>query len=265
MSRDELAELVSDLHALLNHQQHAGHLAEEIGAEAPEADPEVVAALEAAEPEPEDDEAGREAWASVVEAPKEEEAPAWRRLQTVRDDLGDCTRCKLCEKRKNIVFGVGNPDADLLIIGEGPGEREDQRGEPFVGPSGQMLDRMLAGVLGLQRDEVYIANVVKCRPPQNRDPEEEEVAACKPFLQRQIDAIRPKLILVLGRIAMEETLGLRGITRSRGKEVLYEERIPAIPTFHPSYLLRKPELKRDTFNDLKLLRARYDELGGRRS
>lgn len=181
----------------------------------------------------------------------------------VREELGDCQRCGLCEHRKNIVFGVGDPEADLMVIGEAPGEQEDERGEPFVGVAGQMLDKMLTHVLGLARDEVYIANVVKCRPPNNRNPGPEEMAACVPFLKRQIAAVNPKVVLVLGRIAFEQVLGGRGITRHRGEEFSLGDAV-AIPTFHPAYLLRKPQDKKLTFADLKLVKQRYDERGGRR-
>ncbi|HMV69029.1 MAG TPA: uracil-DNA glycosylase, partial [Myxococcota bacterium] len=184
-------------------------------------------------------------------------------LGAVRADLGDCRRCKLCEGRRQIVFGVGDPEADLMVIGEGPGEQEDLRGEPFVGPAGEMLDRMLENVLGLGRSKVYIANVVKCRPPGNRNPDLDEVAACLPFLERQILAVQPKLILILGGVALQHVLKINGITRNRGKELAWRT-IPTIPTFHPAYLLRQPGDKKLTFEDLKLARRRYDELGGRR-
>lgn len=192
-----------------------------------------------------------------------EEGVGQEGLASVRADLGDCRRCGLCESRRQIVFGVGDPDADLMVIGEGPGEQEDLKGEPFVGPAGQMLDRMLTKVLELPRSAVYIANVVKCRPPDNRKPTTEEATTCAPFLARQVRAVRPKLILVLGGVALEHAAGLKGITRQRGQEIRVWG-VPAIPTFHPAYLLRKPEDKRLTFEDLKQVRRRYAELGGRR-
>jgi uracil-DNA glycosylase family 4 len=186
-------------------------------------------------------------------------------LGRIRADLGDCQRCGLCRARTHLVFGVGDPDADLMIIGEGPGEQEDQRGEPFVGPAGQMLDRMLSNVLGLERDAVYIANVVKCRPPGNRNPLPEEIATCLPFLERQIRAVQPKLVVLLGAVALRALLGGRSILRERGREVVHRPTgVPVIPTLHPAYLLRKPEDKKLAFEDLKLARARYDALGGRR-
>lgn len=186
-------------------------------------------------------------------------------LRAIREDLGDCRRCGLCAGRKQIVFGVGDADADLVIIGEGPGYNEDQQGEPFVGEAGQMLNRMLLNVLSLRREDVHILNVVKCRPPNNRDPQPDEVAACLPFLERQIAAIRPKVILVLGRIAMNSLWGSEdSIKRRRGSWTDYRG-IPAMITFHPAYLLRQPDDKRLVFEDLKALLQRYDELGGKRS
>lgn len=258
---EELRSLAADLRAWLDDQLGRGVRVEFTDVEADEqgpatSEPEEQAAVPAPAP----------AWSSIAAAARAvaEDGHGADGLARVRADLGDCRRCKLCEGRKNLVFGVGDADADLMVIGEGPGEQEDLRGEPFVGPAGQMLDNMLERVLGLKRSQVYIANVVKCRPPDNRKPELDEAAACKPFLARQIEAIQPKVILVLGSVALEHVLGQRGITRLRGKEHLYLGRILAIPTFHPAYLLRKPEDKRFTFEDLKLLRQRYDERGGRR-
>ncbi len=185
-------------------------------------------------------------------------------LLAVRRRLGECQRCRLSQGRDQLVFGMGAPDADLLILGEGPGEREDQAGLPFVGPAGEMLDKMLQHVLGLSRSQVYILNVVKCRPPGNRDPRPDEISACRPVYEAQIAAIQPKLILTLGSPAVKTLLATStGITRLRGSWQRWRD-IPVMPTFHPAYLLRKPEDKRFTFNDLKILRVRYDELGGRR-
>jgi len=188
-----------------------------------------------------------------------------RTLEHIREEMGDCKRCNLCQNRKNIVFGVGSETADLLIIGEAPGYHEDQQGEPFVGPAGQMLDRMLENVLGLRRDEVYIANVVKCRPPKNRNPLPDEVASCLPFLEAQLLALRPKIVLILGTVALKTVLNTQaGIMRSRGVWKDWNG-IPVMPTFHPAYLLRNSADKRLTFQDLKAVRARYDAEGGRRS
>lgn len=188
-----------------------------------------------------------------------------RGLQAIRDDLGDCRRCNLCTGRDKIVFGVGDPEADLVVVGEAPGFHEDRQGEPFVGPAGQMLDRMLLNVLGLERREVFILNVVKCRPPENRNPLPDEVGACMPFLERQLEAIEPKVILVLGTVALKAMFGDKhGITRSRGR--WHDHRgTPVMPTFHPAYLLRNPSGKRETFADLKAVGQRYAELAGKRT
>lgn len=194
--------------------------------------------------------------------PVEEPAVQSRRLPLaeVRATLGDCQRCKLSRTRKNIVFGDGDPDAALMFIGEAPGAREDERGLPFVGPAGQLLDRMITA-MGWTRDTVYIANVLKCRPPGNRNPDADEVAACRPFLADQIAAVAPRIIVTLGRpaahLVLETTApmhALRGSFRDyRGIKVM--------PTFHPAYLLRKPEHKRQAWADLKLVIAELERLG----
>lgn len=188
-------------------------------------------------------------------------------LQQVRDHLGDCTRCGLCESRRNIVFGVGTPTARLVVIGEAPGAQEDRRGEPFVGPAGQMLDKMLERVLGLSRSEVYIANVIKCRPPGNRNPSPDEIARCKPFLDAQLRTIQPDLALVLGSVAFRTVFGTsQGIKRNRGqwRDLAVGDRtIRAMPTFHPAYLLRQPAEKRLTFQDLQALKGALDALPAR--
>ncbi|MBI1846474.1 MAG: uracil-DNA glycosylase [Candidatus Rokubacteria bacterium] len=175
--------------------------------------------------------------------------------------LQGCRRCKLCEGRATIVFGAGNPRADLLVIGEGPGADEDAQGLPFVGRAGQLLTRMLAARgVGFTRDEVYVTNAVKCRPPGNRNPEAEELATCAPFLAAQLRAIQPKVVLALGSVATQallrtrEPIGkLRGRVHPFGAAVL-------IPTFHPAFLLRNPgdEYKRMAWDDLKLARREYD-------
>ena len=193
-----------------------------------------------------------------------DESPLVETMDQIKADLGDCRRCVLCQERQNVVFGVGDPQADLAIVGEAPGLQEDRKGEPFVGPAGEMLDKMLLNVLGLPRNSVYICNIVKCRPPGNRNPLPDEVGACMPFLERQLRAIQPKVILVLGTVAFKSLFDTtEGIMRSRGIWREYEG-IPAMPTFHPAYLLRQASEKRKTFEDLKALRVRYDELGGRR-
>ena len=173
-------------------------------------------------------------------------------LDQIRLDLGDCTRCTLHAKRRNIVFGVGNPNADLLFVGEGPGHDEDVQGEPFVGKAGQLLDKIIQAI-EMTRDEVYIANVVKCRPPGNRDPEPDEVASCRPFLERQIRSIRPVVICTLGRVAVQAVLGTgKPLRELRGTVIEYGDAL-LVPTYHPAYLLRNPEYKRACWEDMKLV------------
>jgi DNA polymerase len=171
-------------------------------------------------------------------------------LERIRDDLGDCTRCRLHKTRNKIVYGVGNPKASLLFVGEGPGHDEDIQGIPFVGRAGKLLTQMIEA-MGLRRDDVYIANVVKCRPPENRTPEKDEVATCSPFLLRQIDAIAPKVIVCLGNVASQSLLGTnKSISQYRGQWVDYRgTRLMA--TYHPAYLLRNPAAKSDVWLDLK--------------
>jgi len=185
------------------------------------------------------------------------------RLAAIERDLGVCERCILCRERRNIVFGTGNPDADLLIIGEAPGEQEDAQGVPFVGASGLKLDAMLQNVLGLAREEVYILNVVKCRPPRNRNPNADELESCLPFLHRQVASVSPKVILLMGTVALKSLFETnQGITRNRGKWRSYND-IPVMPTFHPAFLLHNKEKKnvRLVWQDLVDLRDRMDELG----
>ena len=184
-------------------------------------------------------------------------------LDSIRVDLGpDCSRCKLHTLgRKQVVFGVGNPNADLMFVGEGPGADEDIQGEPFVGRAGQLLNRIIEAI-DLRREDVYIANVIKCRPPGNRNPEPDEVAQCEPFLFRQIDAIRPKVIVALGKFAAQCLLKTDApITRIRGREFAYRDAI-LIPTYHPAYLLRNPSAKRDVWEDMKRVRAILAEGAG---
>ena len=172
-------------------------------------------------------------------------------LQEIREDLGDCTRCKLhTQGRRQIVFGVGNPHADLMFVGEAPGADEDIQGEPFVGRAGQLLTKMIEA-MGFARHDVYIANVIKCRPPGNRDPEPDEVASCEPFLFRQIESIRPKVIVALGSFAAKALLKTTDpISRLRGRVYEYHG-AKLIPTFHPSFLLRSPNQKKYAWDDLK--------------
>jgi uracil-DNA glycosylase family 4 len=173
-------------------------------------------------------------------------------LLAIRRELGDCSRCKLAGGRTHLVFGVGNPAAELMFVGEGPGADEDQQGEPFVGKAGQLLTKMIEA-MGFRRDEVYIANVVKCRPPENRNPEPDEIEACEPFLRAQIGAISPKIIVALGKFAAQTLLrDPTAISRLRGAWREYEG-VRLMPTFHPAYLLRSPGEKAKAWEDLKLV------------
>jgi len=179
-------------------------------------------------------------------------------LERVREVLGECRRCRLSEGRTHIVFGDGNPNAELLFVGEGPGETEDQRGLPFVGRAGELLTQMIEKGLGIPRSSVYICNVVKCRPPNNRTPLADEVAACSPFLDGQIAAIAPRVIVALGKPAVSRLLG-RDVPITRVRGVWHEYRgTPLMPTFHPAFLLRQytPENRRLVWEDLKAALAR---------
>lgn len=180
---------------------------------------------------------------------------AAERLDAIRADIGPaCTRCKLHTLgRRQVVFGVGNPNARLMFVGEAPGADEDEQGVPFVGKAGQLLTKIIEAI-GLTRDEVYIANVIKCRPPQNRNPEPDEVERCEPFLFQQIDAIGPAVIVALGKFGAQTLLRTEEpISRLRGRVFEYRG-ARLIPTFHPAYLLRNPPAKRDVWEDMKLVR-----------
>ncbi len=180
-------------------------------------------------------------------------------LEAIRRELGNCRRCKLCRARRSIVFGEGNEQAQLMVIGEGPGYEEDLQGKPFVGKAGQLLTKILQSI-HLQREEVYITNIIKCRPPQNRNPEPDEIEACYPFLQKQMEAIRPKIICALGTFAAQTLLKTDAkITSLRGK--VYEvSGIRLFPTYHPAYLLRNPEKKREVWEDIKQVAQALGEL-----
>jgi DNA polymerase len=171
-------------------------------------------------------------------------------LQLLRQEIGDCQRCRLHQSRTTLVFGDGSPAARLVFVGEAPGYDEDQQGLPFVGRAGRLLDQMIAA-MGMQRSEVYICNVVKCRPPQNRNPSADEVAACSPFLFRQIEAIQPRVVCLLGNYATQTLLQTTlNISQLRGKD-RYWRGIPVVATFHPAYLLRNPAQKASVWSDLK--------------
>ena len=180
-------------------------------------------------------------------------------LEMIQKDLGDCRRCQLHAGRKHVVFGDGNPRARLVLVGEGPGYEEDAMGLPFVGKAGQLLTKILKAI-DLTREEVYICNIIKCRPPGNRDPEPDEIAACLPFLRRQIRAIRPKFICALGAFAAQTLLQTdTPISRLRGDFHAYEG-IRVLPTYHPAFLLRNPDKKRHVWEDVKKLQAAYEKV-----
>lgn len=180
----------------------------------------------------------------------------WEELEEV---IKDCNRCKLCSCRKNIVFGVGNKNADIMFIGEGPGADEDIQGEPFVGKAGQLMNKAFEA-LEIERENVYIGNIIKCRPPQNRDPEPDEAKACKDYLRNQVILVKPKIIVLLGNVALKNILGEEyGITNSRGNWV-ERKGIWYMPTFHPAALLRDDSKKIDFWRDLKLVKEKLKEL-----
>ncbi len=183
-------------------------------------------------------------------APQVEDKPA--ALQAIRDDIGDCTRCRLHKGRKNIVFGVGNVNADIMFVGEGPGADEDEQGEPFVGRAGQLLNNMISA-MGIQRQDVYIANIVKCRPPGNRTPERDECDTCSPFLLRQIAVIQPKVIVALGAVAAKNLLAVNdSMANLRGR--WYDFRgARLLVTYHPAFLLRDPRQKKEAWKDLQMV------------
>jgi DNA polymerase len=209
---------------------------------------------------------GRPATAPVAARPVTAPAPVastpvaraegGRTLDEVRRELGDCKRCKLCDGRKQIVFGSGNPRAELVFVGEGPGAEEDQQGIPFVGAAGQLLTKMI-DAMKFSRDTVYICNVVKCRPPDNRNPDPDEIQACEPFLKAQLASIQPKVIVALGKFAAQTLLrDTTAITRLRGQWRMYEG-IPLMPTFHPAYLLRSPDEKKKAWMDLQEVMKKF--------
>jgi uracil-DNA glycosylase len=176
---------------------------------------------------------------------------------TLTTEAHDCTQCKLAGTRKTVVFGVGNPNADLMFIGEAPGRDEDEQGEPFVGRAGQLLTDIIKA-MKLTRDDVYIANVIKCRPPENRNPEPDELDACRPFIRRQVEMIKPKVIVTLGKFGLQSlTEKSYGISAVRGQWLDYNG-IKLMPTYHPAYLLRTPAAKKDVWADMKQVMA---ELG----
>ena len=181
-------------------------------------------------------------------------------LEDLRKSIGDCRRCKLHKGRTNLVFGEGSSQARLVFVGEGPGKEEDLEGRPFVGEAGKLLTSIIEKGIGISREDVYICNVVKCRPPKNRDPERDEINACIPFLKQQLNIIRPEVICILGRIAGQELLGKDlKITQDRGKWYSFMD-IPVMPTFHPAYIIRNPsrerQLKGLVWEDVKMIMKR---------
>jgi len=212
--------------------------------------------------------AERTAETKIALAPVRDKAAA---LQALREEIGDCTRCPLSGGRTNIVFGEGNPDARIMFIGEAPGREEDIQARPFVGDAGQLLTKLIDKMgekTGFGRKDVYIANIVKCRPPQNRDPHEDESRTCSQFLQRQVEIISPEIIVALGRISTFFLSGRSGpitsfsITRERGKFFEFkagEKTIPVMPTFHPAYLLRNPKDKWLTWEDAQAVLRKLEE------
>ncbi len=194
----------------------------------------------------------------AAQSPGMETASVSPSLLEIRADLGDCRRCKLSSGRKNIVFGQGNPKASLMFVGEAPGSDEDEQGLAFVGRAGQLLTDIIEKGLKIPRPEVFIANVIKCRPPQNRNPEPDEITSCQPFLEAQIRAIQPRVLVGLGKFAGQWLLKTaEPISRIRGRLADYGG-IPVMPTWHPAYLLRNPAAKRDVWEDMKVVRALLD-------
>ena len=178
-------------------------------------------------------------------------------LDELKKEIDGCRKCRLCEGRKNIVFGVGNPNADLMFVGEGPCADEDEQGEPFVGKAGKLMDKAFDGV-GIKREDVYIANIVKCRPPKNRDPEEDEASICIDYLNEQIRLVNPKIIVLLGRIALNNILGKEyGITKDRGRWI-EKDNILYMPIWHPAALLRDESKKIDFWKDLKEVKEKLE-------
>jgi uracil-DNA glycosylase len=198
----------------------------------------------------------------ILEKPEDlfTKAPDWittNSIDALYASIHTCMNCPLGKTRKSFVFGAGNPNADLMIIGEAPGADEDEQGLPFVGRAGQLLTKILAAI-DLSRDEVYIGNIIKCRPPGNRRPEQTEIDECKPYLDKQIELIQPKIILALGATAIDSLTGKKHVMGEVRGEVMDYHGIKLLVTYHPAYLLRKPNAKRDVWEDVKKLRAMYD-------
>ncbi|MDD5549195.1 MAG: uracil-DNA glycosylase [Sulfurovaceae bacterium] len=181
-------------------------------------------------------------------------------MDNLKKQTLQCHLCQLSKTRTNVVFGEGNLSAKIMFVGEGPGENEDKLARPFVGKSGELLTAMIENVLGLKRENIYIANIVKCRPPNNREPSQEEATTCLPFLKKQIEIIKPKIIVTLGSVALKYlTTNELKISKVRGS-IIKQDNLTIIPTYHPSYLLRNPSAKKEAFEDLKSIKKMYDEI-----
>ncbi|OGW33171.1 MAG: hypothetical protein A2X58_09815 [Nitrospirae bacterium GWC2_56_14] len=255
--QQELLEIVTQVRTHLEYQKALGvtvveSLAVPVSTAALVPQP-VVKSVRAAEPAPQ--EPARKDSTVALSPPASSGT-----LTLVREELGECTRCKLSKGRNAIVFGEGNPEAKLVFIGEGPGQEEDQQGRPFVGAAGQLLTDIIVKGMGLKREDVYICNIVKCRPPGNRNPEPDEIEACEPFLIKQLQAIRPQVIVALGNVAVKTLLKTKaGITSLRGTWQTYQG-IPLMPTFHPAYLLRTPGDKKLVWEDIKKVMAEMNKI-----
>jgi DNA polymerase len=257
-AQDELPALLAAIRAHVEYQQRLGVVGY------PPA-PRVVATPASASPATRPASVERRAPAVVETADLFAEPGVSRAnsLEALRDAIGDCRRCKLAPHRTNLVFGVGNPRARLVFVGEGPGADEDAKGEPFVGRAGQLLTEIITKGMRLARSDVYIANVIKCRPPGNRNPEPDEVASCEPFLVRQIELIAPEVIVALGKFAAQTLLRTKmPITQLRGRWFDYHG-IRLMPTFHPAYLLRNPADKRLVWQDIRQVMERLGLPGGK--
>lgn len=249
----EFLEILADVRAHLEYQRALGVKSIEIGSQ----DIPIPAGPHATVSSPKKQIVAAPAAPPVAKEPAKTVAAAQAgqpmTLESIREEIGDCTRCKLHKGRNTIVFGEGDPKAAIVFVGEGPGFEEDQQGRPFVGAAGQLLTDIIEKGMKIKRAEVYICNIVKCRPPNNRNPEPDEVEACIGFVKQQIRAIKPKVIVTLGNVPTQNLLGTKqGITRMRGVWQEYEG-IPVMPTFHPSYLLRSPGEKKHVWADIQLV------------
>ena len=250
---DSRAHIIQDLQRWARQQEESGVHDVLFDAAAVEAAREAVFAKVIAE-----DGAPSATVAAPSEDPEARETKAAQLAKLDAQQVAICTKCALHEPRNNTVFGVGNPDADVVFVGEAPGRDEDLQGEPFVGRAGQLLNKIIAAI-GFQREDVYIANILKCRPPENRDPAPDEVMHCEPYLIRQLEIIQPRVICALGRVAATTLLKTTMSLTKMRQQVHDYHGIPLIPTYHPAALLRNPNWKRPTWEDVQKVRAIYDE------